>query len=120
MPPPAAASLDRTFQALGDPTRRAILSQLRAGKATVTELARPFAISLAAVSKHIAQLERAGLIRREVVGRKHFCHLDPSPLEQAAEFTETYRAFWEARLDALEEHLRDPRRPRRKKGNRDA
>jgi DNA-binding transcriptional ArsR family regulator len=102
----ASASLDRTFAALADPTRRAILARLCEGDAPVGELASPFAMSLAAVSKHVAVLERAGLVRREVRGRERRCHLEARPLAEAARFTERYRAFWEARLDALGDHLR--------------
>lgn len=107
----AEARLDRTFQALGDPTRRAILRRLRRGSATISRLAEPFPISLAAVSKHVAVLERAGLIHREVEGREHHCHLEPAPLAEASTFTESYRTFWEERLDALEDHVRS-KRPR--------
>jgi DNA-binding transcriptional ArsR family regulator len=96
-----AAALDRTFAALSDPTRRAILARLCAGSATVGELAEPFPISLNAVSKHLRVLERAGLLRREVRGREHHCCLEAGPLQGASEWTQRYRAFWEARLDAL-------------------
>ena len=101
----ADAALDRTFQALADPTRRAILSRLAEGSATVGEIAEPFAMSLAAVSKHVRVLERAGLLARDVRGREHHCELAPEPLRAASAWTEAYRAFWEDRLDALERHL---------------
>jgi DNA-binding transcriptional ArsR family regulator len=94
--------LDRTFQALADPTRRAILARLRKGAATVSDLAEPFPISLAAVSKHLGVLERAGLVHREARGRERRCHLRAAPLREAAQFTAAYRRFWEGRLDALE------------------
>lgn len=95
------ASLDRTFGALAHPARRAILARLRAGDASVSELAAPFDMSLAAVSKHLDVLERAGLVRRESRGRERRCHLDARPLRRATDWTGAYRASWEARLDAL-------------------
>jgi DNA-binding transcriptional ArsR family regulator len=97
--------LDLVFAAVADPTRRAILASLRRGPATITELARPFPMSFAAVSKHVIVLERAGLIRREVVGREHHCHLAPQPLREATGWLERYRSSWEARLDAVERHV---------------
>ena len=93
-------ALDRVFAAVADPTRRAILDALARGPATVTEIAHPFPVSLNAISKHIKTLERAGLIRREIVGREHYCHLEPRPLRRASAWLEHQRAFWEARLDA--------------------
>jgi DNA-binding transcriptional ArsR family regulator len=98
------ARLDRTFTALSDPTRRAILARLRGGSLRVTEIAGPFNISLNAVSKHLKLLERAHLVRREVRGREHHCFLDAGPLSEATAWTSSYREFWERRLDALE-HL---------------
>ena len=106
--------LDQTFAALSDPTRREILARLRRGSANVGELAEPFDISLAAVSKHLGVLERAGLIRREAHGRERRCHLRARPLRSASAWTETYRSFWEERLDALESHLRERRRRKKK------
>lgn len=106
--------LDRTFAALADPTRRALLDRLRDGPSTVGELAAPFDVSLNAVSKHLRVLEQAGLIRREVRGREHHLHLDAAPLESAVAWTEEYRTFWEKRLDALEKLL--VKRGRTKKG----
>ena len=97
--------LDRVFAAVADPTRRAILAALAQEPATVTEIARPFPVSLNAISKHILVLERAGLIKREVVGREHRCQLDPAPLRKASAWLEHYRKFWDLRLDALERHL---------------
>jgi DNA-binding transcriptional ArsR family regulator len=94
--------LSRTFAALADPTRRAILARLRQGALRVTEIAAPFEISLNAVSKHLKLLERARLVRREVRGRDHYCSLDAAPLGAAARFTDSYREFWERRLDALQ------------------
>ncbi|MCG8588761.1 MAG: metalloregulator ArsR/SmtB family transcription factor [Proteobacteria bacterium] len=101
------AALDQTFAALADPTRRAILSRLRRGPATVGQVAAPFAMSLNGISKHVRVLERAGLVRRRVDGREHFLHLRAAPLERVTHFAESYRAFWESRLDALAEHLRE-------------
>jgi DNA-binding transcriptional ArsR family regulator len=102
--------LDRTFSALADPTRRAILSRLRRGALRVSEIAEPFDMSLNAVSKHLKLLERARLVRREVRGREHFCSLDAKPLAEAAGWTFSYREFWDARLDALEDLLGARRR----------
>jgi len=99
---PDARRLSRTFGAIADPTRRAILARLRDGPLRVTEIAAPFAISLNAVSKHLKHLERARLVRREVRGREHFCSLDARPLSEASDWTAAYREFWEERLDALE------------------
>jgi DNA-binding transcriptional ArsR family regulator len=94
--------LSRTFSALADPTRRAILARLRGGALRVTEIAAPFEISLNAVSKHLKLLERARLVRRDVRGRDHYCSLDATPLGEATRWTASYREFWERRLDALE------------------
>ena len=101
-------SLDRTLTALADPTRRAILQRLSRGEARVTELARPFPISLNSVSKHIRVLERARLVRRRRAGREHLLSFDPAPLDEAAAWIEAQRAFWSERLDALERELRKP------------
>jgi DNA-binding transcriptional ArsR family regulator len=102
------SDLDQTLMALADPTRRAILQRLSRGEARVTELARPFAISLNSVSKHIRMLERADLVRRRRAGREHLLSFNPRPLDEAAAWIETQRAFWTARLDALERELREP------------
>jgi len=100
------ANLDQTLMALADPTRRAILERLSKGESRVTELARPFAMSLNAVSKHIRMLERANLVRRRCVGREHFLSLNREPLDEAAAWIEAQRAVWTARLDALDALLR--------------
>lgn len=100
--------LDRVFQALADPTRRQMLRSLAAKESTVGELAAPFHISLAAASKHVKALERAGLVRRTVQGRTHFCRLDPKPLAGAHEWLKFYERFWGEKLDALEALLRHP------------
>ena len=102
-----APQLDSVFHALGDPTRRRMLRQLAGGERTVSQLAEPFSISLAAASKHIKALENAGLIRREVRGRTHLCRLDPGPLAGAHEWLGFYERFWTDRLDELERLLRE-------------
>lgn len=99
--------LDSVFQALSDPTRRSILRELAEGERTVGQLAEPFSMSLAAASKHIKALESAGLVRREVRGRTHWCHLDAAPLAGAHEWLRFYRRFWTNRLDELERLLRE-------------
>ena len=103
-----AADLDQTLMALADPTRRAILQRLAEGEARVTEIARPFAISLNSVSKHIRMLERARLVRRRRAGREHLLSVDPAPLDAAAAWIESQRRFWTVRLDALERELSLP------------
>lgn len=99
--------LDTVFHALGDATRRRMLRELTEGERTVGQLAEPFAISLAAASKHIKVLEKAGLIRREVRGRTHHCRLEPGPLATATEWLSFYERFWTERLDALDRLLRE-------------
>jgi DNA-binding transcriptional ArsR family regulator len=96
------SELDQTLGALADPTRRAILQRLSEGDARVTELARPFSISLNSVSKHIRLLERAKLVRRRRAGREHFLSFNRKPLDAAAAWIETNRAAWTARLQALD------------------
>jgi DNA-binding transcriptional ArsR family regulator len=96
------ARLNQVFSALGDPTRRLILQALARHPATITEIARPFRVSLNAISKHVMVLENAGLVRREIRGREHHCRVDPRPLREANDWLEHYRQFWELRLDALE------------------
>jgi DNA-binding transcriptional ArsR family regulator len=98
--------LDGVFHALGDATRRRMLQALAAGERSVGQLAEPFAISLAAASKHVRTLEKAGLIRREVRGRTHLCRLDAGPLADAHQWLAVYESFWTQRLDALEQLLR--------------
>ena len=98
--------LNSVFHALGDATRRRMLRELAGGERTVGQLAKPFAISLAAASKHIKALEKAGLIRREVHGRTHLCRLDPGPLASAQKWLSFYERFWTDRLDVLEQLLR--------------
>jgi DNA-binding transcriptional ArsR family regulator len=115
-----ALQLDTVFHALGDATRRRMLRELASGERTVSQLAEPFAMSLAAASKHIKSLENAGLIRREVRGRTHLCRLDPGPLASAHQWLSFYKRFWTDRLEVLEQLLRteDTRKsPTRKKGD---
>jgi DNA-binding transcriptional ArsR family regulator len=102
----ATGQLDRTFSALSDPTRRAIVERLADGEASVTELAAPFAMSLPAVSKHLKVLEKAGLISRGRKAQWRPCRLEPEPLKEASEWLEEYRRLWEERLDRLDEYLR--------------
>jgi DNA-binding transcriptional ArsR family regulator len=97
--------LDNTFQALANPIRREIVSQLAGNQKTVLELASQFDISLNGVSKHIKVLENAGLVKREIKGRTHYCQLNPAPLQRANEWIEHYHAFWDQRLDALGAYL---------------
>jgi len=99
--------MNSVFHALGDSTRRRMLHELANGERTVSQLAEPFAISLAAASKHIKALENAGLIRREVRGRTHLCRLDPAPLASAHEWLTFYERFWTRRLDTLDQLLRE-------------
>jgi DNA-binding transcriptional ArsR family regulator len=101
------ARLDRTFAALADPTRRAILSRLASGEASVLELAAPFDISLPAISKHLKVLERAGLIARSRERQWRPARLRAEPLKEVADWTENYRRFWEERYDRLDEYLEE-------------
>ena len=114
-----ASQLDSLFHALGDDTRRRMLASLAEGERSVGQLAEPFAMSLAAASKHIKALEQAGLIRREVRGRVHVCRLNAAPLAHAQEWLRHYERFWNNRLDVLEHLLRadDARGPTPTKEN---
>jgi DNA-binding transcriptional ArsR family regulator len=94
--------LDQVFHALADPTRRAMVRSLARRERTVGELAAPFAMTLAAASKHVRTLERAGLVRRTIRGRTHTCRLDHNPLVAAQQWLADAERFWAARLDALE------------------
>ncbi len=101
--------LDATFAALADPTRRAILARLATGEASVNELAEPFDMSQPAISKHLRVLERAGLISRSRDAQRRPCRIEARPLEEANQWLERYRQFWEAnfqRLDALLEEMK--------------
>ncbi|HEV2696012.1 MAG TPA: metalloregulator ArsR/SmtB family transcription factor [Verrucomicrobiae bacterium] len=99
-------SLDRTFAALADPTRRRILQHLAHGDSCVTDLARPYSMSLPAVSKHLRVLENAGLIRRRRNGRVHRLNLEAAPMQAAQQWIEEYRKFWEESFDRLDEYLK--------------
>ena len=103
-----AARLDLVFRALGDNTRRAMLQRLAKGEHTVGELAAPYNMSLAAASKHIQTLERAGLVKRTVRGRIHYCRIDPRPLERADDWLRGYERLWDTRIERLVELLRHP------------
>lgn len=103
--------LDRTFAALADPTRRAILTRLASGEASVGDLARPFRISRPAISKHLRVLERAGLVTRTRDGRVSRCRLNAAPMRTAAEWVARYRRFWEGRLDRLASYLESENEP---------
>src|ERR1700722_19202141 len=98
-------TLDRTFGALADPTRRRILAQLAKGEECVTDLAQPHAMSLAAVSKHLIVLEKAGLVKRRRDGRVHSLRLEVKPLQEAQAWIDRYRTFWEGNLDQFEKYL---------------
>lgn len=97
--------LDRTFAALSDPTRRDLIDELTRGERTIGDLAAPLPISLVAVSKHLAVLERAGLVTRRRVGRVRVCALVPGRLDEASRWIEQHRVFWNDRLDALDDYL---------------
>src|SRR5438034_4537339 len=97
--------LDRTFGALADPTRRRILAQLAKRDGCVTDLARPHAMSLAAVSKHLIVLEKAGLVKRRRQGRVHSLALEARPMQEAQAWLDRYRQFWEGNLDQFEKYL---------------
>jgi DNA-binding transcriptional ArsR family regulator len=102
-----SARLDRVFHALSDATRRQMLRRLSTGESTVSELAEPFQMSLAAASKHIRTLEDAGLIRRNVEGRTHRCRIEPKPLAAVDRWLRHYERFWNQRLDALQRALEE-------------
>ena len=106
--------LSSTFAALADPTRRAILARLSLGETSVTELAKPFEMSMPAVSKHLKVLERAGLIARGREAQWRPCRLDAEPLREAASWIEEYRRFWEESLDRLDKYLREIKEGRTK------
>ncbi len=106
--------LDLTFAALADPIRRALLTRLARGEATVGELARPFDVSRPAISKHLRVLERAGLVQRARDGRVSRCELDAAPMRDAADWVERYRTFWEQQLDSLSRYLERDASPKKK------
>jgi DNA-binding transcriptional ArsR family regulator len=113
-----ADNLSITFGALADPTRRAILARLTKGEASVTELAKPFDMTLPAISKHLKVLERAGLITRSRDAQWRPCRLRAQRLEEAADWVERYREFWERSFDRLNDHLRELQRKDKKNDQR--
>ena len=113
-----ADPLSTTFSALADPTRRAILTRLAGGEASVTELAEPFEMSLPAVSKHLKVLERAGLVERGREAQWRPCRLKAKPLGEVAAWVEQYRRFWDERLDRLDDYLRELQAKEKKKRHR--
>jgi DNA-binding transcriptional ArsR family regulator len=115
MPP---AQLDTTFAALADPTRRAILARLAGGEASVAELARPFAMSQPAISKHLKVLERAGLISRRRHAQRRPRRLEPRPLAEATRWLERYRRYWEGNFQRLDAVLDELKSIDRKRGDR--
>lgn len=115
MPP---AQLDATFAALADPTRRAILARLAGGEASVAELARPFAMSQPAISKHLKVLERAGLISRRRHAQRRPRRLEPRPLAEATRWLDRYRRYWEGNFQRLDAVLDEMKAIDRKRGDR--
>jgi DNA-binding transcriptional ArsR family regulator len=113
----ATDKLDRTFAALADPTRRAILARLADGEASVTELAEPFEMSLPAVSKHLKVLERAGLIVRGRERQWRPARLEAGPLKEVADWAERYRGFWQESYERLDEYLEELQGRRKEKGD---
>ena len=107
MPPASERDLDATFAALADRTRRAIVTRLASGEATVLELARPFDMSQPAISKHLKVLERAGLISRRREAQRRPCRLEPRRLQQLAEWVARYRAYWEESYQRLDAYLQE-------------
>src|SRR6478672_6470169 len=101
----SARQLDLTFAALSDPTRRAILSRLASGEATVMDLAKPFEMTLPAISKHLKVLQRAGLVSQGREAQWRPCRLEAAPLKDAAAWIEHYRRYWEESFDRLDDYL---------------
>ncbi len=99
--------LSSTFSALADPTRRAILSQLATGETSVTELAKPFQMTLPAISKHLKVLEKAGLIERGKTAQWRPSKINAAPLREASDWLDSYRKFWEEKFDRLDEYLQE-------------
>jgi DNA-binding transcriptional ArsR family regulator len=110
--------LDLTFAALSDPTRRAILSRLSRGEASVTQLAEPFDLSLPAISKHLKVLQKAGLVSQGREAQWRPCRLEAKPLKQAAEWIERYREYWEVGFDKLDSYLQDIQLKEKKRGRK--
>ena len=114
----AVDHLSRTFSALADPTRRAILARLISGETSVTELAEPFEMSLPAISKHLKVLERAGLIVRGREAQWRPCKLEARPLKGASDWLERYRIFWEQSLDRLEGYIKELQGKEKRRGRK--
>lgn len=110
-----SAELDLVFYALSDPTRRRILNMLNEGASTISALAEPFHMSLAAISKHIKILEKAKLLNRKVSGRIHECSINPATLKTAEECIQYYTKFWTQSLDAFAEELESEVKPKRRR-----
>lgn len=109
-----AVSLDRVFHALGDPTRRRMLSRLGLNECSVSELAEPLQMSLAGASKHVRVLERAGLVQKSKRGRTYYCRLEIGPLRAAHKWLNAYRRLWDEQFDKLDAYLAKQGRSRRK------
>lgn len=112
--------LSTTFAALADPTRRAILARLTSGEAAVMDLAKPFEMSLPAISKHLKVLERAGLISRSKDAQRRPRRLEAQPLKEVAEWLGTYRAFWEASFDRLDDYVKELQTKEKPRGRKQA
>jgi len=110
--------LSTTFGALADPTRRAILARLASGEASVTELAKPFSMSLPGISKHLKVLQRAGLIARSRRAQWRPCRLQAGPLKEIDDWVEHYRRLWEQRFDRLDDYLRELKQKEKKHGHK--
>ena len=110
--------LSMTFSALADPTRRAILGRLALGETSVTELAKPFEMSLPGISKHLKVLQKAGLIQQGREAQWRPCRLKAEPLKDVSDWVEHYRQFWEESLDRLDEYLKELQRKEKKRGKR--
>ena len=108
--------LDLAFGALADPTRRAILSRLASGEASVSDLAKPFKMTLPAVSKHLKVLQRAGLVTQSREAQWRPCRLEAAPLKEVADWVERYRVYWEQGFDSLEEYLQKVQSKEKKRG----
>jgi len=111
-------SLDPIFQALADPTRRGMIARLALGPASVSELAEPFDMSLPAIVQHLQVLETSGLVASEKIGRVRTCRIEPDALLNARDWLESQRAAWEARLDRLDEYLKDLQAKEKKHGRK--
>ena len=114
----SAERLDLAFGALADPTRRAILSRLASGEASVSDLARPFKMSLPAVSKHLKVLQRAGLVTQGREAQWRPCRLEAAPLKEVADWVERYRVYWEQSFDSLEDYLLTVQSKEKKRGRK--